>query len=577
MKWRRWFSRGWPLAATGLGFCAFLAALGWLSRPKLGDPRATYDPAEVREVRKARAMELSLDDPPVLWQDVDYGQGEAAAWYPKGEAPVLRELVEAGDLPPVAERVGPEPVVLRGAQGVGQYGGTLIRVGQDVGDIQTVCSSRMAYGNLVRWSPQGAPLVPHIAKGWTVSPDRREFIFELRKGVRWSDGERYTADDIMYWWQMEAPERWLHSVLPQFMSQGDVHGTVEKLGPYKVKFTFPRPHGLFLELVAFWAAREMCNCPAHYLKQYHPKHGDQELIERTLKARGGSGSAEALYREIKSPLNPEHPRLWPWVCRRYRANPPFTFVRNPYYPVVDAAGNQLPYIDRVVYQKKAKGMIPIAASNGEITFQGRHLVFDDYTELMANRRRNGYRVLHWYSQKSEFTVFPNINRRVEPGKPATRWKRHLLQDKRFRQALSLALDRERIIQAEYGGQITPAQVAPRPGSPFYLEGADQRFVAHKPDRANELLNELGLTKRDRAGYRAFPDGSRMSFFLELNEFTGTGPAQLLADDWKKVGVRVTLRMRARNLFGFERASLEHDLDVWSSGGFLLPLLDRGLV
>src|SRR5690606_23979782 len=136
-------------------------------------------------------------------------------------------------------------------------------------------------------------------------------------------------------------------------------------------------------------------------------------------------------------------------------------------------------------------------------------------------------------------------------------------DKRFRQALSLAIDRERIIKAEYSGIGEPAQVAPGPESLFHHEGVAKAFTEHDPARANALLDELGLTRRDGEGYRTFPDGTRMTFFLDSTSFTGVGPSQFIVDDWAKVGVRVIPRERSRPLFYTQKDAMDFDFNVWT--------------
>jgi peptide/nickel transport system substrate-binding protein len=90
-----------------------------------------------------------------------------------------------------------------------------------------------------------------------------------------------------------------------------------------------------------------------------------------------------------------------------------------------------------------------------------------------------------------------------------------LEDTRFRQALSLAIDRTRLINAEYSGQAEPAQCAPGPASFFYHPGLYKSFTDYDPQRANRLLDEIGLTPRDYEGYRTFADGGRMTFYLNL--------------------------------------------------------------
>ena len=109
---------------TGGGFLAFLVGMALIFRPDNGSVASSPAPEAIEEAERLRATEFSFDDPPVIHQVVDYSEGESADWFPKGEAPILAELVIEGRLPPVAERVGPEPAVMLGPDGLGTYGGT---------------------------------------------------------------------------------------------------------------------------------------------------------------------------------------------------------------------------------------------------------------------------------------------------------------------------------------------------------------------------------------------------------------------------------------------------------------------
>ncbi|MCI5130628.1 MAG: hypothetical protein D3904_03700, partial [Candidatus Electrothrix sp. EH2] len=152
----------------------------------------------VQKVELAVLKDQSIDPDKIMrvQVDVDYDEGEEGAWYPKTESPVLTQLVEKGKLPPVAERVGEEPLVLKGLHGIANYGGSMYRLNR-------VPAPRLTPINLVRFSPQGYPVVPNVAKSWTVSEDGRRFTFTLRKGMKWSDGQPFTSDDILYWWRHE--------------------------------------------------------------------------------------------------------------------------------------------------------------------------------------------------------------------------------------------------------------------------------------------------------------------------------------------------------------------------------------
>ena len=249
------------------------------------------------------------------------------------------------------------------------------------------------------------------------------------------------------------------------------------------------------------------------------------------------------------------------------------FVRNAYYFAVDPAGNQLPYVDRLQFDVQDGKLLALSAANGGASMQARHLSFGDYTELMSRRDVAGTRVLHWYSAtRSAYAINPNLNRRVDPDDPATAWKARLLGDRRFRQALSLAIDRQAIIQAEYVGVGEPAQVAPGPQSRFPGDKLRLAFTAHQPGRARELLDEIGLTGRDGEGYRTFPDGSRMTFYLDSTTYTGNGPSQFVVDDWGAVGVRAIVRDRARALFYTVKDAGDFDFAVWTGESDLMPLL-----
>jgi len=570
MKKRPWYFYALGFLGAFVAFCLGLEVMGWLFQPDLSKPPAPHTLEEIARAVKERDVSFDPKHVPVLYREVDYSQGRAAAWWPKGESPILAELVKEGKLPPVAERVGEEPVVLEGVDGIGKYGGTWMRVANAPNDV-SVITWRLAYAAPVRWSPLGYPIVPHVAKSVEASPDKREYTLTLRKGMKWSDGQPFTVDDVLYWWNEEVREKTFGGVVPLWLKSSGQPATFEKLDGQRLKITFPKSNGLFMESLAF-RGYEMFNSPAHYLRPYHPVLGDPALIEQTMRAYR-LPSPRSVYNFMRDYLNPEHPRIWPWIYRSYKSNPPQVFVRNPYYFAVDSAGNQLPYLDRVQFEVQDVKMLALSASSGQISMQARHIRYEDYTELMSRRAESGIRVLHWYPGcRSNYVLNPNLNRRVDPRKPETKWKAQLLADKRFRQALSLAIVRKEIIQAEYNGQAEPTQVAPGPESPFRHDRLEKAFTEHDPERAGRLLDELGLTGRDYEGLRTFPDGTRMVFYLDYCNYTGIGPAQLIVDDWAKVGVRVIPRERSRSLFYTEKQVNEFDFNVWASESDYLPLL-----
>lgn len=553
------------LFSAGGFIVGLLYLFAWFAQPDLKSERPPPDPEALAAVEASRDLSFDPENPPVLHVDVDYTEGESAAWYPKGESPFLAELVAEGRLPPVAERVGPNPVVMTGRDGIGNYGGTWYRVAPSQGDLWIV-TWRLSGARLTRWSPMGYPLKPHLAKKWEVSDDLREYTIHLRPGVRWSDGHPFTAHDIMYWW--EDVVQYFEFRPEQMLIRGRL-GDIEMIDDYTVKFTFPYPHGVFPEQMAkwdFWA-------PRHYRRQFHPEFGDPEKIAAMMRVQGVP-SARTAYFRLDNNQNPEYPQLGPWVARSHQTNPPFEFVRNPYYWVVDEEGNQLPYVDRLLIDIRSEGMLSVTAASGELSMQLRNIRYDDYTLYMSEREANNYDVYHWLQGgRSTYTVFPNLNRRIDPTRPETKWKNQFLNEKRFRQAMSLAINRQEIITAEFHGETEAAQLDPGPESQFHNPTLFKSFTEFDPERANRLLDEIGLDRRDREGYRTFPDGTRMTFYLNVTDFTGTGPAPFLIAHWAEVGVRVILQERARSLWQAQQVALEHDFSVWSGDSEIFPLVE----
>lgn len=569
------------LLSAGFAIGALFVFFAQLTKPGLTEKEQFQTPQDIESVTESRKTRLDAGEQPVIHRSVDYSQGAQAPWYPKGESPLLAELAAEGQLPPVEVRCGPEPVVVEGVDGIGRYGGTWYRLTNQM-TVPDSIVSRLSYVTLVRWSPWGYPIVPHAAKAYEISADNREFTFHLRKGMRWSDGHPFTADDILFWWNHIANEKSLMSDVPGIMKVRGEKGDILKINDHEIKITFPYPNGVFLSQLASdgmsgkgVAYANMLSYPEHYLRRYHPVLGDPNLIDEMIKADNFQ-SRSSFFKNIiyHTQQYPDYPRLWPWVYRQYKSGPPYSFVRNPYYWMVDSAGNQLPYIDRIVFSHKNEKMLPIAAAGGEVSMQNRFIPFEEYTYLMSEKENGDYDIYHWYNgDRSTFVIACNLNYAAGSDDLHSRYKHELLNDIRFRQALSLAINRDAVIQAEYGGLTAPAQCAPGPESYFYEPELYHSFTDYDPGRANHLLDQAGLIRRDPEGFRTFPDGARMTFYLNIAQgYSNAGIMQLVVDDWAQVGLRVIPRIRNRGLFYAEKMGLQHDLNVWVGNSEYLPVV-----
>ncbi|MBC7319283.1 ABC transporter substrate-binding protein, partial [bacterium] len=154
------------------------------------------------------------------------------------EAPMLAELVKQGKLPPVTKRLPSEPLVIEPTEEIGQYGGTVRIIHTNPQNFEDGVNI-MGKESILAFDPKdGATILPNLAKSWIFSKDGKTLILELRKGIKWSDGQPFTADDIEFWWKDVILNNDLTPVKPKVWSPGGKLMRLEKLGPYSVRLQF---------------------------------------------------------------------------------------------------------------------------------------------------------------------------------------------------------------------------------------------------------------------------------------------------------------------------------------------------
>ena len=478
------------------------------------------------------------------------------------EAPELRIEVAKGTLPPVEERLPEEPVVIEPVEEIGQYGGTWHRVALSPGD--TCLDSRMGYESLVQWTPDAKDVEPGIAKSWKISEEGKVFTFYLRKGMKWSDGKPFTADDFLFWYEDILLNKELTPVFPGWLKVGGEPVKIEKVNDYTIKFQFVKPYGLFLQMLAFNGP--FCGAPKHYLKQFHPKYMSKERLEKLTKEAGFESWYQLFLAKNNLYTNPELPTIRPW---KLTVPPPATRLiaeRNPYYWKVDTEGNQLPYIDRVVFNMvESTEMANMKALTGEIDMQHRHMMLSNYTVFMKNREKGNYRVLRWedaYGTNCAILLNQSCKDPV---------LRDLFQNLKFRIALSLAINREEINELCFQSLGVPRAATQIPASPYYQRDLENIYADYDPEKANRLLDEIGLTKRDKEGYRLRPDGKRLSLVFSFCALWGPYPdiAQLVKEYWEAIGIKVVVKTLERSLRTKRVEANEHETDMWCIPGYLL--------
>ncbi len=480
------------------------------------------------------------------------------------QAPVLDAL----DLPPIAERLPENPMVVEPIESIGRYGG-LWRTGMIGGQDTTWMEKIVGSEYLVRWNAGWSEILPNAAESYEMSDDARSFTFTLRKGLRWSDGEPVTTEDVRFFAEdFEANEE---------LTPGAPTNpwTVEILDEQTFTVTFEQANGLFLQETASPRGLGWLRYPAHYLKQFHKDHNTENL-DQLIQENGAADWVELFQMKgAQVPgtptnaqwLNPELPRLHAWKLDiPYGESTQVTFSRNPYYFKVDPEGNQLPYIDDVRFEVfQDNEVLLLRASNGEIDFHARHITTNANKPVLAENRETGDYDFFELTQSLMNTAVFSLNQTHK-----NEAMREVFANRDFRLGLSHAINRQEIIDVVYVGQGEPWHLAPRVETPFYNETLAKLGTEYDIDRANELLDGV-LPDKDGSGMRLLPSGEQLIVIIEVSGDTDPAyvdTANMVTTYWNAVGVNTQVKPEDRSLLYSRKEANEHDCVVWQGDGGL---------
>jgi peptide/nickel transport system substrate-binding protein len=457
------------------------------------------------------------------------------------ECPEFQKQVKTKQLLPVQERLPEEPLVVT-VKEIGQYGGVWRQAHLGVTDIADC--HRIIREPLINYAPNFTDFKPNVAKEWKWNKNATQLIIYLRKGMRWSDGEPFTADDLMFWYEDIVLNKELNPIIPNWLKINGQVGKLEKIDTYTVRWTFAKPYGFFIEqLASVW---NLPYAAKHYLKQFHPRYTPLEKIKPVIEQEGFDTWIALFQAKNGQFNNPDLPGIEAWIAKTKVDEPVHRFERNPFYWKIDQAGDQLPYLDRIKrYLVPSEDAVLLRALSGEIEVQQRRLcTMANYPLLMEHRKQGDYRLqLYPTPETNEGTIYINYH-------TADPFLHKLFWDKRFRIALSLAINREEINQLLFKGLYIPSQSFPGKGTPWYVEQYSQLFINYYPKEANHLLDEIGLTKKDSEGYRLRPDGKRLTI---INDVFSTWPLNMEIQDlikeyWQEIGIQMLPRPVARELW-----------------------------
>lgn len=451
--------------------------------------------------------------------------------------PLFADRVKAGQLPAVDKRLPQEPLVVLPYEECGKYGGTLRGLSRalESGSAE-VLSWRQV--NLVRLSDDLRAIVPNVAKSYKWSDDRKQITFALRKGHRWSDGAPFTADDVVFYFDDIIKNKDLHPTTPSSWVVAGKPVEVEKVDETTVRLTFAAPNPGLLHLLATGGSYFAAYAPKHHYAKYHIKYNAK--ADEEAKAAGQEGWVKNFHRIWNkwkdAETIPAHaltrPTLESHILEVETNTQRRIFIANPYYFKVDTAGSQLPYIDRHHERFLNKELALLAILNGEVDEKAQGIDLADYPVLKENEAKGGYR-LSLPPGQTAYPIAFNITHR-DP------MLRKIFADVRFRQAVSLALNRGEMNETLWFGLGKPQAALPL-NVPFVTDADRNYMIKHDSAAANKLLDDMGL-RRGAGGMHSYPDGKPLTLLWEYtSQFASNGAVQLVQGYLRAVGIEVNIK------------------------------------
>lgn len=460
-------------------------------------------------------------------------------------------FAQEGDLPPQDERLPENPLVITPTDRPGSQGGTWNHALVGGGSLSMLIRYQ-GYEPLVRFTPDWSGIEPNVAESYEVNEDSTVYTFHLRKGHKWSDGEPYTTEDIRFWYEdiFQDPEAPSTKGQSYWQANGKV-ATIEIVDETTFRVIFASPNGFFAQGLAWANQDQLTKAPAHYLKQFHIKYNPK--ANELAQERGFESWVALFAREHGLDEDNVHfqnsarPTLnaWKFTSAPGEDTERAIAKRNPYYHKVDTEGTQLPYFDQVVYQMVADPEVLLLKTlQGEIDMMDQYIATPANKPVLFDGKQDGN--YDFYSLKetaANVMVFQlNLNH-------TDAVKNELYNNIEFRKALSVAINRQDLIDAVFVGQGKPAQPSINDSDPLYNERLATQFTQYDPDLANEMLDAI-VPERDGDGYRLDPSGRRLSILFEIDQVRSTfiDMFELAIPMFQAVGIDAQIRTMDRSLW-----------------------------
>ena len=452
-------------------------------------------------------------------------------------------------LPPLEQRIPEDALVVVPYDSIGKYGGTFDMI-SNATEAGTSDFLAIRHVNLVRFADDLVTIVPNVAKGWKWNSDFTQLTFYLRKGHKWSDGHPFTAEDVKYWYDNLSLNPSVYEKPKNYVLVAGERMQVLVIDPQTVQFNLPSPKpGLLAHFANSYAQGFQ---PKHFLGKWDPELNPD--ADKMAKAAGFENGLEVLnnyygnsdWTDTPSPMlrSPNkvsklpadtHPTLESHILVA-ESTEGRHLVANPYFHQVDTAGNQLPYIseqDEIYVNEDEVRLLKLV--NAEVDFKAQSLQLSTAPLLLENQEKGDYKV----DLRPEVTLstfaFNMTSENLE--------KRKVFGDLQFRQAMSVAINREEINEVAFFGMGEPKQyVGFSPAPDFVDERWKQYYAQYDPVLATKLLARVGMKDVDGDGFLEMPNGEKLVINLQFTvQGMSAAAVELVGQHWGAVGIQTTVK------------------------------------
>ncbi len=489
-------------------------------------------------------------------------------------------IVGNGPLPPLAERLPDEPLVVAPYDSIGKYGGVfdMISNATEAGTSDLLSTRHV---NFVRYSDDLQTIVPNVAKSWEWNDDFTQLTFHLRKGHKWSDGAPFTAHDVKFWYDNLNFDKNIIEKPKDYLLVGGERMTVDVVDDQTVRFNTPSPYpGLLAHFATHYGQGFQ---PKHFLGQFHPDINPD--ADKLAKEAGFESGYEVVifyygqsdWTDVPSPMlrDPSkipalpaaiQPSLEPWITTADTTEGRH-YVANPYFFMVDTAGNQLPYMDEQdeVYINDHEVRI-LKAINGEYDYKLQSLNLPTAPILMDNAEKGDYTVdLRPEIAGPTFAI--NVTSADEE-------KRKVFSDLRFRKAMSIAINRAEINDVAFFGLGEAKQYVGFSPPPSFVDPKWLNYyIDFDPEGAKKLLDEVGVVDQDGDGFRDLLNGQKLVLNIQFaTQGMATEVVELVAQHWNNVGIQTTSKEVTPDEYRSAQSSNQLDVMAWRKGQPLAIIL-----